>query len=359
MKKKVIIAAALVLVGATASLLFLHHRREQQTLRVVTTLTESETLGFRGSLNAFADNNPDFTFEVHPFEPRDDAFPNDFPTADVILISQAELAQQIPHNFDLAELDDPELDLEIDFQGSYSSGLLGAFEANAAGSIQMLPIVWSPYGFFINTETFARRGIGRPSSWTAFTEAVPGISQRPSPTPIGFAGERGNIGQRLEWMLIANGPEANDQPTGAELFETWTRREFIHPGSSEMSAGDAARMLENSRLAMVFASSEFRAHLTIDGLDDVSFLPMPVYRAGAPALAARVAGMALSERGARKPVARAFAEFLASPTAQELWITSTERRFIHNTANLATRDPNSDAVTGKLLNRAVDTLFLE
>ncbi len=353
------IAAGLAIIVLGGGLLFLlQHRAEQRTLRIATVLNSRETRGFNGAIDAFAENNPDFTFEVHTLDPANNAFPSDSPSADVYLISEAEVARQLPRDLELAELDGPESELDINLD-NYSSGLLGAFDANAGAGIRMLPIVWSPYGFFVNTETFAGQGVERPSSWTAFTQAVPRISERPSPTPIGFAGESGDIGRRLEWMLNANGPEANDQPTGAELFETWTRREFIHPGSSEMRAEDAARMLENGRLAMVFASSEFRAHLTSDGLDDVSFFPMPVHRAGAPDLAARVAGMALSERGARKPVARTFAEFLASATAQELWITSTERRFIHNTANLATRDPNSDAVTGKLLNRAVDTLFLE
>ena len=368
-KKKILLIAALsigALLVLTAVFLIVRFREDQKSLSIGTMLSPEEYRGLAYLVERFGEKNPEYRIQLSDgFGESDniDLYIGAIRTGIGVEESGREI---LPARRKWATIEVVRRLIEA---GHLSQTLVTPIGTDGAPvdtpKYSFLPLLWSPYGLFVNLDVIKGKGYEIPLNWQELVDMVPAISGRPRPIPLALAGPRDQRLDQTRWLLTQLGPQPDTRPTdrglpsGQAVFDRWIREGLIHPMTTDLEEEDMALMLGDGRLAMVLAPLEFHRHLPRNAVDSIVFLVIPAHAGRAPAALARVVGAQVRANSIKKPVVKDFVDFLAQPANQELWVNRSGSRITFNALHRQARFPNEEGFRITALNRTMRMLRLE
>ena len=368
-KKKILLAVALslsALLVLTAVFLVFRFRDDQKKLHIGAMVSPEEYRGLAYLAEKFGEQNPEYRIQISEGIGQSesvDLFVGPIGGGIGVDGSGREI---LPGRRNWATL---EIVSRLFENGHLSQALITPIGADGGpvdtARYGFLPLLWSPYGLFVNLDVIKGKGYEIPQNWQELVEMVPAISGRPRPVPLALAGPKDQRLDQTRWLLTQLGPQPDTRPTdrglpsGQAVFDRWIREGLIHPMTTDLEEEDTALMLGDGRLAMVLAPLDFHRHLPRNSMDSIVFLVIPAHAGRAPAALARVVGAHVRGNSIKKPVVEDFVDFLAQPHNQELWVNRSGSRITFNALHRQARFPNEEGFRITALNRTMRLLRLE
>lgn len=222
-----------------------------------------------------------------------------------------------------------------------------------------LPLIWSPYGLFINRQVLLDGGFSVPSDWDQLVQLIAQVFNRPRPISLAIAGPMANRRAMMEWLIDTRTLQSPRGVSASNQLDSWIQNGYILPLEQEVEDADLALLLADGRVAMVLGPLHFYGNLDPDQTRAVGFIPLPGTPGLRPALAARVVGGAVVSGSESKPVVKEFLQFLLDPRNQEQWVSRSGNRITFNSLHRNARFPNEEGFQIAQLSRIMDRLWLE
>ena len=321
-------------------------------LNLVTNLLIRERRGFLSLVDDFLDQYPEYSINIV------NTAGEHHQNADLYLGSPTEFLAH-PHRW--AEINrlgigatnqvvprfgEPELSVQ---PTSFSEPLSRSF----------IPMIWSPYGLFINRQVLLDGGFSVPSDWDQLVQLIGQVFNRPRPISLAIAGPIPNRRAMMEWLIETRTIQSPRGVSAANQLNSWIQNGYILPLEQEVEDADLALLLADGRVAMVLGPLHFYGNLDPDQTRAVGFVPLPGTHGLRPAVAARVVGTAVVSGSESKPVVRDFLQFLLEPRNQEQWVSRSGNRITFNSLHRNARFPNEEGFQIAQLSRIMDRVWLE
>ncbi|NCN04290.1 MAG: extracellular solute-binding protein [Spirochaetales bacterium] len=322
----------------------LYRTNEPPGIDLAVSLQPAEIAGLEEVLKGFRSENP-------TIETRVQVFNENPPVAQVYLVGSSNTLQSLTKNipkpnpsfsvFDelrkvLQKFPKPEDRLEtLDILRSLvDRGYLNqAFLESYGESLgeKFLPILWAPYGLFVNRQVFENRGLAFPRTWEELETTTPLVRGTPNPIPLGIPGKRAI--ELARWLFDRQG-------IGVQVFDQWQNLGLIHPDSPTMSEEDAALLLQDGRIALVLGSLSLLYYLPVESAPNLVFRLLPPRENRSPMIPARIIGALVPDHGGETPGVQELLEFFSRPETQELWVGSVGPQIFLNPIHQEARFPN-------------------
>ncbi len=222
------------------------------------------------------------------------------------------------------------------------------------GRQYLVPFITYPWVVLHRRSVWQEMGYERPATLTGF-EALCERMAADGIVPLAFGNREGwpamgtfdILNLRLNGydfhIDLLEGREAWPDPRTRAVFETWRRLLPYHQaGSLGRTWQEAARSLIAGEAGMIFLATFAGEQATDDQREDLSMFHFPLAGTefdGELAIDAPINGFMLSRQPAQPAAARAFLEFVGTPTAQLIYVESNPNRIA------AARDADTSGYT--------------
>lgn len=329
----------------------------RRVIHVTTDLPGDEREGLSWMIERFSRSFPEYSVDVrYTGAEQNDVTARRRVRTDVFVVSSNSIWEELLANGDLVDIP-----AQIVPESGYSRGFLDAFSRSNSGrdgrgtsAMYAVPIVWAPYGLFVNRNVMQEKGVPVPRSWDDMIDAIHRVAGTPSPIPIAVAG---SVAGRVE--LVGRALSLNGGPAAHGLFDSLLRDGLIHPTSDRLTEEDTALMVRDGRVAMVLGPTTLRRFIDVGSAPGITFVPIPTYDGRPPVVAAKVVAAGFTRRGADKPSAREFLAFSMRPEVQEGYVAASGSRPIYNSVHSSARVPDAEGAVIAMMARIARLIIVE
>ncbi len=352
---RVILVIAVVLIGAVAIITIHRFNVTRRVILITTDLPIDDHDGLSWMIGRFSRSFPGYSVELR-FAGTEQNQERRNDKTDVYVVSSGSNMQYQLTNGNVVDIP-----AGVVPTSGYNAGFLDAFSRSSRASngqvsktVFAIPIVWAPFGLFVNRSVMQENRVPIPQSWDGMIDAIHSVAGMPAPVPIAIAG---SVAGRLE--LVAKILSLNGGPSAHGLVETFLREGLIHPTSERLTEEDTALMVRDGRVAMVLGPTTLRRFIDVGSAPHIQFVPIPTYDGRPPVVAARVVAASLTRRGAAKSGPRDFIAFSARPEVQEGFVAASGSRPTYNSVHSSARNPDADGAVIARLGRIARLIIVE